>query len=202
MEWEGDGCRVAVRAEGEVAFAGDLSGVADVAPGASLSIDVGGPTGSHRLLVRSEGNEWWVNGRPAAFDGDARTWLGDFLLELDRHTAFAVDRRFPALLLSGGPDRVIEEAARSQGGHAGGIYLERLVETEPLDSDQVERILEVAAATVDVDAVMADLLDGVRERHDVTGPPLAAAYARAAGTLQARAAREDALIGMNASSGS
>jgi beta-lactamase regulating signal transducer with metallopeptidase domain len=192
VEWEGAGCSVAVRADADVTFAGDLSGVIDTGDAGSLSIEVRQPDVSRRLRITSGKLDWQVNGRTLRFDAHAEAWLADFLIELDRHTGFAVDARMPRLLDAGGPDLVIAEASRTRGGHAGAVYLQRLVEDEALDPVQIARLLDVAAHVVHVDAAMADLLAAVRVRYDVASLPLASAYATAAGKLEARAAREAA----------
>ena len=193
VEWEGDGCSVAFRARGDVTFAGDLSGVANVASGGGLSIEVIQQSSTHRLRVTSTDREWEVDGERKRFGEQAEEWLAGFLIELERHTGFAVDARLPRLLDAGGPDLVIAEASLTRGGHAGGTYLQRLIEAETLDPARIARLLTVAATVVEVDAAMADLLDAVRARYDVEAPPLAESYATAAATLQARAAREEAL---------
>jgi hypothetical protein len=197
VQWAGRSCSVSVRSRGAVAFAGDLSGIETIGPDGSLTIDVRTAARHFRLELSAVGRgpaarRWVVDGEPHPFDAVAADWLAGFLVELDRHTAFAVEARFPWLLRLGGPDAVLAEAARSQGGHAGGIYLRRLITARALTPDQLVRLLDVATDVVTVDAEMASVLRALRERYGARLP--AAAYARAAATLSAEAARADARL--------
>lgn len=197
VEWEGTDCRVDVRARGRVTFASDLSGLGSVAPGGRLEIQVRKASRSVRFVAwrAAEGRverEWHVDGglRPPA--RGARRWLGEFLVELDRHTAFAAEARLPALLAEGGAEAVLREAARGRGGHAGGLYLRRLVESTRLSDEQVGRALGIADRLGTVDAVMSELLAAVREGYDVSSPEIEPAFRRAVRALRSEAARAEA----------
>src|SRR5205823_3535097 len=70
---------------------------------------------------------WWVNGSKQLFDDNARKWVMSFLIELDRHSAWAVKQRFPTLLKEGGVTRVLDEVSYMSSDYARAIYLMTLV---------------------------------------------------------------------------
>jgi len=192
VEWEGRACRVVLASAGPIDFNGDLWGIRAMGPSATFALDVRNHAGQRGLDARpgDDGQielAWTVNGERRAFDVDAQAWFSAFLLELDRHTGFAADQRFPRLLARGGVDAVVKEVERTQGGHAGGAYLRRLVEERSLTAAQLTRVLSVATEVVSVDAEMGALLSALRSRYDAS-TLLAAGYREAARTMHATAA--------------
>jgi hypothetical protein len=75
-----------------------------------------------------------------------RQWLERFFVGLDRTDAFAIDRRFPALLERGGAVSVLGEIDQMHSAHARATYLTRLVREAPLDEAAVRRVAFDAAS--------------------------------------------------------
>lgn len=83
--------------------------------------------------------EFVRNGRTAPFDGAGRLWLAQFLVGLDRTTAFAIDRRFP-VLLKDGVANVLDEIDRMHSDYARVTYARRLIAGAALDASAVHRV--------------------------------------------------------------
>jgi beta-lactamase regulating signal transducer with metallopeptidase domain len=130
-----DGARsVSVNARGEVRWNEDATDVAGLSPG-----------GSFDLTVHDGGHHWHAEivpgtdslTRTLVVDGAPRAWdpalFAQALEDLDRHSGFAADSRFPRLYQRGGARAVLEYVASMDGDYARRRYLQLLVERDPLD---------------------------------------------------------------------
>jgi hypothetical protein len=119
---------------GEIRWNDDASDVASISSGGSLHFTVHeandhwhaeifpGPSGLTRALL--------VNGTPQPWDP---RWFARALEDLDRHSGFAADVRFPNLYRQGGARAVLDYAKTIDGDYARRRYLQLLVERDPLD---------------------------------------------------------------------
>lgn len=189
--WEGPGCEVELRASPDVALVDGI--LVPASPGeVSARISRGGRTrtmtvvrdGSGALAFRTDGT---APADPAILGRRLR----DLTREIALHTGFDAGERVPALLRAGGVPAVFREVERTQGDHAAGIYLERLLDVRVLDASETVRALELAASRVSNDAVMQDLLLRVARRADLADPALRGAFDAAFARLRSRAAREE-----------
>ena len=148
VEWAGRGCAVSVRAVGAAAEpAGGrlvLTG-----PGDSVRVVIEDVAGARTFIVTGAGAlpAWW----PA------------LLLELDRHTAYAVDERLPRLARGGAP-AVLAEARQAQGDHAAAIYLTRAIGALPFTDAEVAEALRIARSGRWNRFTLTALLDTVAAR--------------------------------------
>jgi hypothetical protein len=153
IKLEGTRCRIDFRMEGRATFNDDFTDLVSLPPGGSFRLDVT-DDGERRQLDITPGvngleRSWKVNGREQPYDAAARAWLGEFLVEMDRRTAIAVDQRLPILLRKGGVSGVLAETAHLSS------------------ADQV-RVLDQASALGSSDYYDAELLKGLglRARDD------------------------------------
>src|SRR4030095_10756333 len=87
---------------------------------------------------------YWRDEKETEFDQNGAEWLADYLIMLDRQTAFAIDSRFPALMSAGGPSRVLDEVSQMYSDYAKAQYLVRLQQAK-LTPAELGRTFQVAA---------------------------------------------------------
>ena len=158
-------CSFTLTSEGDVAFNQDVTAIDRISPGGVLDATTIVRGDVTRLVARGSSAgavtyEFSRNGQPADFSAAGHAWLEQFLVVLDRHTAFAIEPRLPLLLHTGGPMPVLDEIDRMRADHAKTLYLTRLVDTVPLGPDALRRAAEAAATMSsdhDVVTVLADL---------------------------------------------
>jgi hypothetical protein len=198
---------------GKVRWSDTATDVAWISPGGSFDLSV--HDGSHHwhvaIVPSAEGltRTLLIDGAQRPWDGQ---WFAQALEQLDLHSAFAADIRFPQLYREGGAQAVLTYVGRLDGDYARSRYLGLLVGRDPLDestavvvfkaveamSGDYERsqVLEAAAAKtrLDTDAKRDAFLHacvgihGDYERSQVLGkliaqPQLSAELAR--GVLEA-----------------
>jgi hypothetical protein len=161
---------------------------------------VDGRSGPLRIRVRREGRgtvyEFMTASGPARPGREAPAGLRDLVVELDRHTAFAVEARLPAMTRAGGLPAVLREVRAMQGDHAAGVYLARAVELLAPPEREVWAVLAAARAHVANDYVLGQLLALLADRYDQRDPGIQEEFLRTADRLGARAAREDAVAAL------
>jgi beta-lactamase regulating signal transducer with metallopeptidase domain len=151
VSWNGDDCDVSLNSRGDVKFNDDFSGIQSVPQDGFLEINARIHGESHRLSVHPTNNNgpleyvWWVNGSKQPFDDAARKWVANFMIEMDRHTAWAVKQRFPVLLRQGGAQRVLEEVSYMSSDYARSTYLMTLVQEVNLQPKELIETVNAAA---------------------------------------------------------
>ncbi len=130
-----DGNRSSVfHVRGEIRWNDDATDVAWISSGGSLDFTV------------HEGNDHWhaeifpgssgftrtllVNGTQRPWDS---RWFARALEDLDKHSGFAADLRFPKLYRQGGARAVLDYASTIDGDYARRRYLQLLIERDPLE---------------------------------------------------------------------
>lgn len=198
--WTGDGCEVRWRAVGSARPDPAGGAVALATASDSLELVVTGGSRPLRLRVHRES-------RGTVYDvvtADAGAWrsdrppagLRDLVVELDRHTAFAVEERLPAIARSGGLPAVMREAAAMQGDHAAAVYLARAVELLAPPEREIRAVLAAARTHASNDYELGRLLGLVAARYGLRDEPDQEEFLRVAARLDARAAREDAIAAL------
>jgi hypothetical protein len=146
---------------GEIRWNEDGSDVASISPGGSFDLTVHdsdhhwhaeifpGPSGLARTLL--------VDGATRPWDPQ---WFARALEDLDRHTAFAADIRFPKLYRQGGARAVLDYSRTIDGDYAKRRYLQLLVERDPLEGATAVAVLQ-ALETVSGDYDRAEVLKAV-----------------------------------------
>ena len=172
IKLEGTRCRIDFRMEGKATFNDDFTDLVSLPPGGSFRLDVT-DDGERRQLDITPGvngleRSWKVNGREQPYDAAARAWLGEFLIEMDRRTAIAVDQRLPILLRKGGVSGVLAETAQMPSDYARNVYYTKLAAATHLSSADQVRVLDQASALGTSDYYDAELLKGLglRARDD------------------------------------
>jgi hypothetical protein len=138
---------VTFTARGDVRWTDDANDVASITPG-----------GSFDLTVHDGAHHWHaevlpgVNGlsRTLLIDGEPRPWdarwFAGALEDLDRHSAFAADIRFPKLYRQGGPRAVLALVDTMDGDYARRRYLQLLIERDPLDEPTAAAVFRAVEA--------------------------------------------------------
>lgn len=189
--WQGEDCEIELLAEPAATLADGI--LAPPVTGGRVVVRVRTrATTDSASLRRDDGGDLHIIASPG-LTGETQlaTWLRGFADEVALHTAFDAPATVEELLRADGVPAVLEHTDATQGDHAAGVYLTRLVESRRLANDELVRALRIAAVHVSNDAVMTGLLQTVARRYPVGDPgPVRAAFEDAAGTLQARAARD------------
>lgn len=132
--WSDDHRSGSVHARGQIGWNDDATDVASISPGGSFDMTVDDGQRHWHVEVLPSGSglvrTMLVDGSPRPWDAQ---WFARALQELDQHTAFAAELRFPRLYREGGARAVLDYAARVEGDYAKRRYLTLLVGRDPLD---------------------------------------------------------------------
>jgi hypothetical protein len=158
----GRGCTVDLKSEGKVEFNDDFTDVGSITPSGYFRLSVNRGGSRRELEIDGRGSAlthtYRVDGAVRPYDAAAKSWLGDFLIELDRETAIGVDIRLPKLLRVGGVDAVLKETALITNDYARGRYYRKLSTSVKLSSNETVRILNQASSLGTQDYYAAELL--------------------------------------------
>jgi beta-lactamase regulating signal transducer with metallopeptidase domain len=197
VSWSGDGCSVDLVAKGDVKFNVDFSDVTEISSGGYLEITIREGESTRRLEFRSQGGNlrrtYTVDGSPVPFDDAARAWFAGFLVELDRHTGFAVESRFPALLAKG-VSAVLDEIDQIASDYVRGLYYRKLFTSAKLSSSEVRRAAKTAGATMESDYELGRVLASLAEQYSLADAEVRTAFIEAAGTLESDYERAQLLL--------
>jgi beta-lactamase regulating signal transducer with metallopeptidase domain len=197
VSWSSDGCSVDLVARGDVKFNADFTDVSEISSGGYLEITVREGESTRRLEFRPQGGTlrrtYTVNGNAAPYDDAARAWLAAFLIDLDRHTAFAVEARFPALLKQG-VSAVLDEIDKMASDYVRGVYYRKLFTAAKLTPAEVRRVAQTAGASIDSDYELGRVLSALAEQYSLEDAAVRTAFIEAAGTLQSDYERAQLLL--------
>jgi beta-lactamase regulating signal transducer with metallopeptidase domain len=188
--WEvtirGAECSVDMRAEGDVRFKPDFSGVESIPSGGYLTIKTNIRGESNELDVRPSAGSlaytYTRNGSRMQMDAAAQKWLSDFLVELDRSSAFAVDTRLPQLLAQGGPARVLQETAL-MGDYARSVYIAALMKNTRLSPTDAREVVRQASTTTS-DYYSSQMLMAIADKYSLDDPNIGESFVSAINHLQ------------------
>ncbi len=163
-------CRSEVRVEGDLVFNEDFTAVTRVSNGGLLRFDVRRPGTRHRLEIErgpagGPKYDWSVNGNGQPFDAAAERWLAEVLLDFFRSTSYKSAERAAWIIGQQGPEGLLAEVEQMWAGHAQARYLEVLLEDRSLSQGQVRRAIEVAAANIESDHALGEVLQTAAENH-------------------------------------
>ena len=197
VSWSGNGCSVDLVAKGDVKFNADFSDVTEISSGGYLEITIREGESTRRLEFRSQGGNlrrtYTVDGNLVPFDDAARAWFAGFLVELDRHTGFAVESRFPALLARG-VSAVLDEIDQISSDYVRGLYYHKLFTSAKLSSSEVRRAAKTAGATMESDYELGRVLASLAEQYSLADAEVRTAFIEAAGTLESDYERAQLLL--------
>jgi beta-lactamase regulating signal transducer with metallopeptidase domain len=186
--WSGDDCSVDLRAEGEIKFNAEATGIQSISSGGYFEVNERQGATLRQVRVTPSGNGlqyvYKVNGKQEPFEGDAKAWFSAFLLALERATGFAADARVPALLAKGGPTAVLDEINNLQSDYVRGIYFRKLLEQPNLPGPIVQRIITQAGERIGSDYEMARVLMTVNQQYELKDEASRTAFLTAAAKLK------------------
>ncbi|HLW52565.1 MAG TPA: M56 family metallopeptidase [Candidatus Angelobacter sp.] len=188
VTWSGDDCTVDLRADGEIKFNAEATEVQSISSGGSFSVSIrqGDMLKQVKVTPSAGGLQYVykVNGQQQPFEGEARTWFSQFLLDLERSTGFSADARVPALLAKGGPNAVLDEIRNLRGDYVRGIYFRKLLEQPNLPGPVVQRVITQAGAEITSDYELARVLMTVGKQYELADEASRTAFLNAAGKLK------------------
>lgn len=173
VTWSRPGCEVEVRLDGEVEFDGTFRDVARLGPGARLRMEER-DGGTERRLEITPGtggapvHAYHVGGEERPFDADARAWYEALLLQLFRRAGFMAEERVAAFLAGGGLPAVFQELQLLQTDHVYARYVQETIRQADLSRAQLEELLDGAVERVDSDHYLAEILEAVAGRSDLS----------------------------------
>ena len=159
-------CSLELRADGAFTLRPDLSDVATLERGGSLTVEERDGRTTRRVEVHSNGAElertYYVNGQRTAWSPEARAWLANTLLAVERRTAFAAATRVPQIFASGGASGVLREVSLMPSDYAKSAYLSVLLKQEDnLDAGTLTRIVQQATREMTSDYYLAEVFTKV-----------------------------------------
>jgi beta-lactamase regulating signal transducer with metallopeptidase domain len=153
--------------DGRVTFNDDETDIASLARGASIEIEERVDGGDRRVfsaVSRANAFErsYTVNGRPAAFDADARSWLASMIQTVIREGGFGARERVARIRGEGGVPAVLAEIDRIHSTGARRRYYEALLDQGAIDDRDLSAIVKrvgphLAGSSGDLSAVLTKL---------------------------------------------
>jgi beta-lactamase regulating signal transducer with metallopeptidase domain len=185
-----DECSLELRAEGKFTMRADLSDVESISNDGWVRIEEREGRTSRRVEMRRADNGsidhvYWVNGNRAAFDNDAKGWLAQTLLAVERRTAFAASTRVPQLYRSGGLRGVLSEISQMTSDYPKSQYYGTLLDMGvTLDANSLNDVVRQAATELSSsDYYMSEVL-GKLGNQSAANETTWRAFAEAAGRMK------------------
>jgi beta-lactamase regulating signal transducer with metallopeptidase domain len=161
-----DDCTLELRADGRFTLRPDLSDVATLERGSLFTIEERDGRETRRMEIRSgaDGLEhvYYVNGRRADYSPEARAWLANTLLAVERRTAFAAETRVPQIFEGRGAKGVLDEVTLMPADYAKSRYLTVLLKQGiNFDAPTLTRIVQQSAREMNSDYYLAEVFKQV-----------------------------------------
>ena len=186
--WSGDDCNLDLRSEGDIKFNAEATDIQSISSGGFFEVNLrqGDTLKQVKVTPSASGLQYVykLNGKQMPFEGDAKTWFSQFLLQLERSTGFAADARVPALLAKGGPTAVLDEISNLQSDYVRGIYFRKLLEQPNLPSPVVQRVIKQAGEQIHSDYELARVLMTVSKQYDLPDEASRTAFLTSASKLK------------------
>src|SRR6185437_15262257 len=180
------GCSYDLKSEGQIGFSADGTSIERLSEGAYLdaTTNIRGAITRFSAHRAPDGTVTYhlttSDPRPVA----ASVWLAQFLIGVDRTTGFDIDRRFPALVQSGGAPLVLSEIERMYSPYAKYVYARRLIQTATLDPGSLRRLAAVAHS-LNTDYMAGQLITAIADRYPLSDPVVRDALLETALTMSA-----------------
>jgi beta-lactamase regulating signal transducer with metallopeptidase domain len=195
------GCTFDLKSEGEIGFGDDGTSIERLSEGGYLDATTNIHGTVTRLSVRraSDGTVTYQltasDPRPVA----ATAWLAQFLIGVDRTTAFDIERRFPVLMQSGDTPLVLSEIEQMYSPHAKYLYARRLIRSTTLDAASLRRVAAVVHS-LKTDYMAGQLITAIAGRYPLVDPIVREALLGTALTMSADHDWAQALVAIQAAS--
>ncbi len=159
-------CTLELRADGKFTLRPDLSDVATLERGGSLTVDERDGRNSRRVEIRSTDSgldrQYFVNGQRTTWSPEAQAWLASTLLAVERRTAFAAATRVPQIFESRGARGVLDEVSLMPSDYAKAAYLSVLLKNGiNLDAPTLTRIVQQSTHEMTSDYYLAEVFTKV-----------------------------------------
>jgi beta-lactamase regulating signal transducer with metallopeptidase domain len=181
-----DDCEITVRIVGRVTFTDDERDVAAIAKGGRFEVEerAGNTRREARIRPGAGGLErhWFVDGKERAWDAEAGTWLASMLLVLYRRAGVDAEARATRILERGGTAGLLREIAQIHSSWTASKYYGVLLDRAQLSPRDLEQVIRDAAARIDSDHALAELLVAAA-KHQSSDEGLQLAYVAAADSI-------------------
>ena len=159
-------CTLELQADGDFTLRPDLSDVATLERGGTLTLEERDGSSMRRIEIRNKGNGlehlYFVDGRSADYSPEARAWLATTLLAVERRTAFAASTRVPQIFAARGARGVLDEVSLMPSDYAKSAYLTVLLKQQTgLDAATLTRIVQQSAREMTSDYYLAEVFKQV-----------------------------------------
>lgn len=186
-------CLLALDALGQIRFNDQATALTSISAGGhfDLALTAHGVVTEVRAEPATGGLAYTflTDGHVTPFSPEGAAWLTRALLVLDRHTAFAVDARWPALA-RGGTASVFDEIGRLRTDHARDVYLGQLLTGMPLGDSDLVRFVQ---AIVPMRSGTASLFRRLGNRYRFA-PPVVAVMLQVAGAAHSNEDKAQILL--------
>jgi len=201
MTISGNGCSVDLRAEGQLTFNSNASGLESIDRGGFLEVNERVNGATRRLDVEPQSDNtlkytYSVNGSQQPYEPEGRAWFASLLLGLDRRNGFAAAVRVPALLRTGGPNSVLDEIAKMTGDYARARYYVVLLREARLDGNTLNRVLQQAGSQIRSDYELARILVSVANQYDLADERSQTAFVQAIAHVRSDYERARVLVSL------
>lgn len=133
-------------AHGKLQWNDDMTDLASLSRGGSFDMTVRDGSHGWHAEIFSDGSglkrTFLVDGATQPWNAQ---WFATMLDELDKHSGFAAEARFPKLYAAGGARAVLERVNAMDGDYARSRYLQLLVARDPLDEPTASEIFAAVA---------------------------------------------------------
>jgi beta-lactamase regulating signal transducer with metallopeptidase domain len=166
VKFSSGSCTLELHADGDFTLRTDLSDVATLERGATLTLEERDGSSTRRIEIRNKGNGlehlYFVNGRSSDYSPEARAWLATTLLAVERRTAFAAATRVPQIFEGRGARGVLDEVSLMPSDYAKSAYLTVLLKQGiSFDAPTLTRIVQQSAREMTSDYYKAEVFKQV-----------------------------------------
>jgi hypothetical protein len=166
VKFSSGSCTLELHADGDFTLRPDLSDIATLERGRTLTLEERDGSSTRRIEIRNNGNGlehlYFVNGRSADYSPEARAWLATTLLAVERRTAFAASTRVPQIFQMRGARGVLDEVSLMQSYYAKSTYLAVLFKQGiSFDAPTLTRIVQQSAREMTSDYYLAEVFKQV-----------------------------------------
>lgn len=178
ISFEESGLSVKMHADGPFAFNAAENDLASLGAGGRLEMMVTQGDSTRRVVFTNDGGKgidhaYYVNGASRPFGAQARQWLAGILPEILRETALDAKARIARILKQGGPDAVLAEIGKIQGGYARSVYIRDFAGAGPLKRGIVDKLIALTGP-IDSGYEKEQALIGLYRSQQLKGAQLSA----------------------------
>ena len=161
--WSDGRHKLQVRSRGDVRISDDDQTIESISRRGYLVIfeRIGRDERELEVEPDDDGNiqySYFVDGRRADFDDEAKKWYGEVLLTVIRNTGWNAENRVERIYKKNGTAGVLDEIELINGSYSKRTYYQILMDVAELSAADYERIIRQAEKEIDSDYEKAELL--------------------------------------------